>query len=66
MKLLLSHIADLDGITPIILMNLLGKEFDYVIKSEKVSAEAVLGEDEAVEDNICEVYDIIIAGVACE
>ena len=46
----------------------IGKEFDYVIKSEKVSAEAVLGEDEAVEveDNTCEVYDIIIAGVACE
>ena len=29
MKLLLSHIADLDGITPIILMNILKLEFDY-------------------------------------
>ena len=29
MKLLLSHIADLDGITPVILMNLLNEEFDY-------------------------------------
>lgn len=29
MKLLLSHIADLDGITPIILLNLLNEEFDY-------------------------------------
>lgn len=29
MKLLLTHIADLDGITPIILMNLLNEEFDY-------------------------------------
>lgn len=29
MKLLLSHIADLDGVTPVILMNLLKEEFDY-------------------------------------
>lgn len=29
MKLLLSHIADLDGITPIILLNLINEEFDY-------------------------------------
>jgi len=29
MKLLLSHIADLDGITPIILMNLIKEDFDY-------------------------------------
>lgn len=29
MKLLLSHIADLDGITPIILLNLLKVDFDY-------------------------------------
>lgn len=29
MKLLLSHIADLDGITPIILLNILNEEFDY-------------------------------------
>lgn len=29
MKLLMSHIADLDGVTPIILMNLLNEEFDY-------------------------------------
>ena len=29
MKLLLSHIADLDGITPIILMNLINEEFEY-------------------------------------
>ena len=29
MKLLLTHIADLDGITPVILMNLLNEEFDY-------------------------------------
>ena len=29
MKLLLSHIADLDGVTPVILMNLLNEEFDY-------------------------------------
>lgn len=29
MKLLLSHIADLDGVTPVILMNLLKLDFDY-------------------------------------
>ena len=29
MKLLLSHIADPDGITPIILLNLLNEEFEY-------------------------------------
>ena len=29
MKLLLSHIADLDGVTPVILMNLLNENFDY-------------------------------------
>lgn len=29
MKLLLSHIADLDGVTPVILMNLLKEDFDY-------------------------------------
>ena len=29
MKLLLSHIADPDGITPIILLNLLKEEFEY-------------------------------------
>ena len=29
MKLLISHIADLDGISPIILMNLLGIDFEY-------------------------------------
>ena len=29
MKLLLSHIADLDGITPIILLNLVNENFDY-------------------------------------
>ena len=29
MKLLLSHVADLDGITPIILLNLLNIDFEY-------------------------------------
>ncbi|MBQ9318573.1 MAG: hypothetical protein IJR82_02960 [Bacilli bacterium] len=29
MKLLLSHIADLDGVTPVILLNLLEEEFEY-------------------------------------
>ena len=29
MKLLLSHVADLDGISPIILMNLLQLDFEY-------------------------------------
>ena len=29
MKLLLSHIADPDGITPIILLNLINEEFEY-------------------------------------
>lgn len=29
MKLLLSHIADMDGVTPIILLNLLGIDFEY-------------------------------------
>ena len=29
MKLLISHIADLDGISPVILMNLLGIDFEY-------------------------------------
>ena len=29
MKLLLSHIADLDGITPVILLNLINEKFDY-------------------------------------
>lgn len=42
------------------------KEFDYVTKSEEVSAEVVLGEGETVQEEQCEVYDIIIAGVACE
>ena len=31
MKLLLSHIADLDGITPVILLNLLDEKFEYVL-----------------------------------
>ena len=31
MKLLLSHIADLDGITPVILLNLLDEQFEYVL-----------------------------------
>jgi len=42
------------------------KEFDYVTKSEEVSAEVVLGECETSQEEQCEVYDIIIAGVACE
>ena len=29
MKLLLSHIADLDGVTPVILLNLLQEDFEY-------------------------------------
>lgn len=29
MKLLLSHIADLDGVTPVILLNLVNENFDY-------------------------------------
>lgn len=41
------------------------KEFDYMKKTE-VSAEMVLGEDTSDEQNDCEIYDIIIAGVACE
>ena len=29
MKLLLSHVADLDGVTPVILSNLVGLDFEY-------------------------------------
>ena len=29
MKLLLSHVADLDGVTPVILSNLIGFDFEY-------------------------------------
>ena len=29
MKLLLSHVADLDGVTPVILSNLIGLDFEY-------------------------------------
>ena len=31
MKLLLSHIADMDGISPVILLKLLDLEFDYAL-----------------------------------
>lgn len=31
MKLLLSHVADIDGISPVILLNLLNEEFDYAL-----------------------------------
>ena len=29
MKLLLSHVADLDGVTPVILSKLVGLDFEY-------------------------------------
>lgn len=38
MNLLISHIADLDGVTPVILMNLIKKEFEYkLFEIEEVS-----------------------------
>ena len=33
MKLLLSHVADLDGVTPVILSKLVGLDFEYKLLS---------------------------------
>jgi len=42
MKLLLSHISDPDGITPIILMNLLDEKFDYKLFEAQQLSEFIL------------------------
>lgn len=56
MKLLLSHIADLDGVTPIILMNLLNENFDYELFEVGELSEFILNK---IDDDYFDKYDQI-------
>lgn len=56
MKLLLSHIADLDGITPIILLNLLNEKFDYELFEVNELSEFILNK---IDNDYFEKYDQI-------
>lgn len=56
MKLLLSHIADLDGVTPVILMNLLNEEFDYELFEIGELSTFI---EERLENNYFDKYDNI-------
>ena len=56
MKLLLSHIADLDGITPIILLNLLNEKFDYELFEVNELSEFILNK---IDNDYFDKYDQI-------
>lgn len=56
MKLLLSHIADPDGITPIILLNLLDEEFEYKLFEVNDLSTYI---EEAIENKEFDKYDTI-------
>lgn len=42
------------------------KEFEYTELNKGVSAEEVLGEEKVEMDNLCEIYDVVLAGVSYE
>lgn len=56
MKLLLSHIADLDGVTPVILMNLLNEDFEYELFEIGELSSFI---EERLENNYFDKYDNI-------
>ena len=56
MKLLLSHIADLDGVTPVILMNLLEEQFEYELFEVGNLSNFILNE---LDGNYFDKYDQI-------
>ena len=56
MKLLLSHIADLDGITPVILLNLLDEKFEYVLFEVNELSSYI---EEQIETDYFDKYDTI-------
>ena len=56
MKLLLSHIADPDGITPIILLNLLKEEFEYKLFEVNDLSKYV---EVSIENNEFDKYELI-------
>lgn len=56
MKLLLTHIADLDGITPIILLNLVNEDFEYKLFEVNELSEFI---ESNLNNNYFEKYDQI-------
>lgn len=56
MKLLLSHIADLDGVTPVILLNLLQENFEYQLLDNNDLSKYIL---DRIDTDYFEKYDII-------
>lgn len=56
MKLLLSHIADLDGITPVILLNLVNENFEYELFEVGKLSEFIL---DRIDSNYFDKYDQI-------
>ena len=56
MKLLLSHIADLDGVTPVILLNLLKENFDYELFDNNDLSGFIL---DKIDTNYFDKYDTI-------
>lgn len=56
MKLLLSHIADLDGVTPVILLNLLKEDFDYELFDNSDLSSFIL---DKIKTNYFDKYDTI-------
>ena len=57
MKLLLSHVADLDGVTPVILSNLIGLDFEYELFDLNELNEFI---DNKLDSNYFDKYDDII------
>ena len=53
--LLISHISDIDGVSPVILLKLTKVEFDYILKEPHEMDEFVeeLLKEEYIEKNIC-------------
>ena len=56
MKLLLSHIADLDGVTPVILLNLLKEDFEYELFDNNDLSSFIL---DKINDNYFDKFDTI-------
>ncbi len=56
MKLLLSHIADLDGVTPVILLNLLQEDFEYQLFDNNDLSAFIFGR---IDTNYFDKYDLI-------
>lgn len=56
MKLLLSHIADLDGVTPVILLNLVKENFDYELFEVGKLSEFIL---DKIDSNYFDKYEEI-------